>query len=187
MKIIVSVLILVFAPCTVAETLTELELFERYDCMDLRGEWSEEHCSILSEGNEPLSSLASNDKWYATGDWTRSENGRLVTIRYEGTGSSKEAAFNSAKRNCKFYEGGFKSATCDMTASVLFRKVSVVDKAWSGWVNWGGGVGNPCPKGMERGREIGQAYRVVGLLPPKPQTKHKFECIKEVERFRENI
>jgi hypothetical protein len=46
---------------------------------------------------------------------------------------------------------------------------------WSGWVDIGGAVGNPCPAGCSRGGELGQSYRVVGL-PPRPQTKHKFEC-----------
>jgi hypothetical protein len=47
--------------------------------------------------------------------------------------------------------------------------------AWSGWVDVGGGVGNPCPSGCTRGEELGQSYRVVGF-PPRPQTKHKFQC-----------
>jgi hypothetical protein len=47
--------------------------------------------------------------------------------------------------------------------------------AWTGWVNAGGGVGNPCPAGCERGAELGQSYRAVGF-PPRPQAKHKFQC-----------
>lgn len=47
--------------------------------------------------------------------------------------------------------------------------------AWSGWIDVGGGVGNPCPNACSRGEELGQSYRVVGF-PPRPQTKHKFQC-----------
>lgn len=47
--------------------------------------------------------------------------------------------------------------------------------AWSGWIDVGGGVGNPCPSGCSRGEELGQSYRVVGF-PPRPQTQHKFQC-----------
>jgi len=47
--------------------------------------------------------------------------------------------------------------------------------AWTGWVNIGGGVGDPCPTGCVRGAEIGQSFRAVGL-PPHPQVKHKFQC-----------
>ncbi len=47
--------------------------------------------------------------------------------------------------------------------------------SWSGWIEVGGGVGNPCPDGCARGEELGQTYRVVGF-PPRPQTKHKFQC-----------
>lgn len=50
--------------------------------------------------------------------------------------------------------------------------------AWTGWVDVGGGVGNPCPGGCTRGAELGQSYRVVGF-PPRPQTKHKFQCWRE--------
>lgn len=46
---------------------------------------------------------------------------------------------------------------------------------WSGWIEIGGPVGNPCPSGCARGDELGQSYRAVGLLP-RPQTKHKFQC-----------
>lgn len=47
--------------------------------------------------------------------------------------------------------------------------------SWTGWINVGGGVGDPCPSQCTRGNEIGQAYRVVGF-PPRPQTRHKFQC-----------
>jgi len=47
--------------------------------------------------------------------------------------------------------------------------------AWTGWVEPGGGVGNPCPAGCDRGDELGQSYRAVGF-PPRPQTRHKFQC-----------
>jgi len=47
--------------------------------------------------------------------------------------------------------------------------------AWTGWVNPGAGVGDPCPQSCLRGDELGQTYRVVGF-PPRPQTKHKFQC-----------
>ena len=47
--------------------------------------------------------------------------------------------------------------------------------AWTGWVNPGSGVGSPCPAGCERGAELGQSFRAVGL-PPRPQVKHKFQC-----------
>ena len=47
---------------------------------------------------------------------------------------------------------------------------------WTGWVSPGGGVGNPCPSGCTRGSEVGQDYRSVGILPPRPQVKHKFQC-----------
>lgn len=50
--------------------------------------------------------------------------------------------------------------------------------AWSGWVDAGGAVGNPCPSGCTRGAELGQSYRAVGF-PPRPQTKHKFQCWRE--------
>jgi len=46
---------------------------------------------------------------------------------------------------------------------------------WSGWIEVGGAVGNPCPEGCSRGDELGQSYRVVGF-PPRPQTQHKFQC-----------
>jgi hypothetical protein len=46
---------------------------------------------------------------------------------------------------------------------------------WTGWVKPAGGVGDPCPSGCVRGAELGQSYRMVGF-PPKPQTKHKFQC-----------
>ena len=46
---------------------------------------------------------------------------------------------------------------------------------WSGWIEIGGPVGNPCPSACARGDELGQSYRAVGL-PPRPQTKHKFQC-----------
>lgn len=49
---------------------------------------------------------------------------------------------------------------------------------WSGWIEVGGGVGSPCPANCTRGEELGQAYRVVGF-PPRPQTKHKFQCWQE--------
>jgi len=47
--------------------------------------------------------------------------------------------------------------------------------AWSDWIEMGGGVGSPCPSSCSRGDELGQSYRVVGF-PPRPQTKHKFQC-----------
>ena len=47
--------------------------------------------------------------------------------------------------------------------------------AWTGWIDVGGGVGNPCPSNCTRGAELGQSYRVVGF-PPRAQTKHKFQC-----------
>jgi hypothetical protein len=47
--------------------------------------------------------------------------------------------------------------------------------AWSDWIEVGGAVGNPCPAGCARGDELGQSYRAVGF-PPRPQTKHKFQC-----------
>jgi hypothetical protein len=50
--------------------------------------------------------------------------------------------------------------------------------AWSGWIEIGGAVGNPCPSGCSRGDELGQSYRAVGF-PPRPQTKHKFQCWRE--------
>ena len=37
--------------------------------------------------------------------------------------------------------------------------------AWSGWIEVGGAVGNPCPSGCSRGHELGQSYRVVGFPP----------------------
>lgn len=50
--------------------------------------------------------------------------------------------------------------------------------AWTGWVTVGSGVGNPCPNNCKRGDEIGLAGpRSVGLLPPRIQFKHKFECL----------
>jgi hypothetical protein len=48
---------------------------------------------------------------------------------------------------------------------------------WTNWIEVGGAVGNPCPEGCERGNETSQAYRLVGF-PPRPQTKHKFQCWK---------
>jgi uncharacterized protein DUF5360 len=50
--------------------------------------------------------------------------------------------------------------------------------AWSGWIDVGGAVGNPCPSGCSRGEELGQSYRAVGF-PPRPQTQHKFQCWRE--------
>ena len=50
--------------------------------------------------------------------------------------------------------------------------------AWSGWTDVGVGVGNPCRSACTRGTELGQSYRVVGF-PPRPQTKHKFQCWRE--------
>src|SRR5262245_37323595 len=47
--------------------------------------------------------------------------------------------------------------------------------AWTRWIEVGGGVGNPCPAGCERGAELGQSYRAVGF-PPRPQTRHNFQC-----------
>lgn len=47
--------------------------------------------------------------------------------------------------------------------------------SWTGWVNPGAGVGDPCPQSCSRGDELGQSYRLVGF-PPRPQTKHKFQC-----------
>jgi hypothetical protein len=47
--------------------------------------------------------------------------------------------------------------------------------AATGWVNVGGGVGDPCPSGCVRGAELGQSYRAVGF-PPRPQTQHRFQC-----------
>jgi hypothetical protein len=49
---------------------------------------------------------------------------------------------------------------------------------WSGWIEISGPVGNPCHGGCARGDELGQSYRAVGF-PPRPQTKHKFQCWKE--------
>jgi hypothetical protein len=49
---------------------------------------------------------------------------------------------------------------------------------WSGWIEVGGAVGNPCPPGCSRGAELGQSYRVVGF-PPRPQTQHNFQCWRE--------
>lgn len=46
---------------------------------------------------------------------------------------------------------------------------------WSGWINVGGAVGNPCPSECFRGDELGQSYRIVGF-PPRPQVQHKFQC-----------
>jgi hypothetical protein len=46
--------------------------------------------------------------------------------------------------------------------------------AWTGWIDLGGGVGNPCPLGCTRGAELGQSLRVVGVL--RAQIKHKFQC-----------
>ena len=39
--------------------------------------------------------------------------------------------------------------------------------AWSGWIDVGGAVGNPCPSECSRGDELGQSYRAVGF-PPAP-------------------
>jgi hypothetical protein len=50
--------------------------------------------------------------------------------------------------------------------------------AWTAWIDVGGGVGDPCPGSCTRGAELGQSYRVVGF-PPRPQTKHKFQCWRE--------
>jgi hypothetical protein len=47
--------------------------------------------------------------------------------------------------------------------------------AWTGWVDVGGSVGNPCPSACTRGAELGQSLRAVGF-PPRPQVKHKFQC-----------
>ena len=47
--------------------------------------------------------------------------------------------------------------------------------AWTGWIDAGRAVGNPCPKGCPRGAELGQSFRAVGF-PPRPQIKHKFQC-----------
>jgi hypothetical protein len=47
--------------------------------------------------------------------------------------------------------------------------------AWSAWTDAGGGVDDPCPTSCSRGEELGLSYRRVGF-PPRPQTKHKFQC-----------
>lgn len=61
------------------------------------------------------------------------------------------------------------------TAAVVARQEC--GDTWSGWINIGKGVGNPCPAGCERGEELGKSIRMVGF-PPRPQAKHKFQCWK---------
>jgi hypothetical protein len=60
---------------------------------------------------------------------------------------------------------------CTLTQNVTMPH----PQAWTGWINVGGDVGNPCPPGCERGAELGQSFRAVGF-PPRPQVKHKFQC-----------
>lgn len=63
----------------------------------------------------------------------------------------------------------------DRTAAVVARKECGI--AWSDWIDIGKDVGNPCPAGCERENELGKSIRMVGF-PPRPQEKHKFQCLK---------
>ncbi|MBN2700327.1 MAG: hypothetical protein JXR29_02635 [Methylothermaceae bacterium] len=47
--------------------------------------------------------------------------------------------------------------------------------AWTGWVEPGASVGDPCPSGCARGAELARRFQVVGF-PPQPQVKYKFQC-----------
>lgn len=47
---------------------------------------------------------------------------------------------------------------------------------WTAWRNIGDATGSPCPRGCVRGRQVGIDTRSVGLFPPRPQAKYKFQC-----------
>lgn len=51
--------------------------------------------------------------------------------------------------------------------------------AWTGWVEVGGGVADPCPFQCVRGDELGQSYRVVGF-PPKATNEIQVSMLVEV-------
>jgi hypothetical protein len=49
---------------------------------------------------------------------------------------------------------------------------------WTGWKNIGDATGSPCPPGCKRLDEhLGVDLRSVGVLPPRPQAKYKFQCV----------
>ncbi len=92
-----------------------------------------------------------------------------------GVGTTESARAGGSARSAG--TGGSATIAAQGTESHLqpVQARSDCGTAWTGWVDPGGGVGNPCPASCARGDELGQSYRVVGF-PPRPQTKHKFQC-----------
>lgn len=99
------------------------------------------------------------------------------TGTYSGSGGTREGAFEAAKQLC------IASQTIDSWKGFCFNKpvkeeyfqVSDCGDRWTGWIEIGGPVGNPCDAGCQRGNRLGDKFRLVGL-PARPQYKTKFQC-----------
>ncbi|NOQ36351.1 MAG: hypothetical protein GQ569_10720 [Methylococcaceae bacterium] len=48
---------------------------------------------------------------------------------------------------------------------------------WSKWTAVGRNITDPCPENCQKGQSLETEKRLQGF-PPKPQIKHKFQCIK---------
>ena len=96
-------------------------------------------------------------------------------VRSSGGGASGSAGTGTTARSAASSEGTSVAAQRPESHPELVTARSDCGTSWTGWVDPGGGVGNPCPANCARGDELGQSYRVVGF-PPRPQTKHKFQC-----------
>lgn len=143
----------------------------------------EEHIMLLF-GNILLIALAlgmteiclAADKYVATVSWDFPAG----SSTYEGAGGSRETAFENAKQLCLSSQAIEDYKNFCKNAPVAARYTIREDRgqAWTGWMEVGEGVGNPCQAGSSRGEQIREEIRVVGFpgLDQRPQTKHLFQC-----------
>ncbi len=105
--------------------------------------------------------------------------GTVNTQSYSGSGQSHAEARDRAREIC------IQSQTirewqnyCRGTpVKEVYVEVSDCGDRWTGWIEVGGAVGNPCDQGCQRGDRLGDAFRLVGL-PTRPQYKTKFKCFR---------
>jgi len=108
--------------------------------------------------------------WSVYGHYTASANSVFVPAKAETSPPAIDGSASGANS-----QAPNSSAPRSPAASVASAQRIDCGQVWTGWVNVGSGVGDPCPSGCVRGNELGQSYRAVGF-PPRPQTQHKFQC-----------
>lgn len=75
--------------------------------------------------------------------------------------------------------------TCQNNECGTFTTTSDCGRHWTSWHRVGGGHGNPCPQGCKRvGGALAIDYRSVGILPPTPQERNKYQCMRDVTAAR---